>query len=338
MKDNQNLKNIQVQRAKIIDLIREFFKKAGFLEVETPILVPYAGTEPYLDPIKINFRDDKGTNYSGYLITSPEYSLKKLLALGFDKIFEITKAFRQKEAFGGYHNIEFSLLEWYRLNSNYRQIMKDVENLIYFLAKKINKKSSVSYLGQKIDLTPPWRMISVKEAFKIYSQIDLEKVKKFNDFKKILISKNYSLNKENTWDDLFFLIFLNEIEPCLPKNQPVIIYDYPLPQAALAKKKNPKSFYAERFEVYIGGLEIANAFSELTDYKEQEKRLKQEQKLRKKLKKEIIPIDKEFIFALKSGIPASAGIALGIDRLQMLLLDIEDINDLLIFPAKKIFN
>jgi len=141
--------------------------------------------------------------------------------------------------------------------------------------------------------------------------------------------------KIRNFDDWFYLVFLNQIEPNLPKNGPLILYDYPLPQAALAKRKSQKSFYAERFEVYLGGVELCNAFSELTDPKEQEQRLKKEQNIRKKLKKEVIPIDKTFLEALKSGLPKTSGNALGIDRLEMLLLDVKDINDLLTFPVKK---
>jgi len=150
-------------------------------------------------------------------------------------------------------------------------------------------------------------------------------------------AKGYKLEKGMDKNDLFYLIFLNEIEPNLDKTKPVFLYDYPIYQGALAKKKKNKPFYVERFELFIGGMEIANAFSELLDYKEQLKRLKEEQKLRKKMKREFIEIDKDFIKALKSGIKPTGGIALGVDRLEMLLLNIKDINDLLMFPARDLF-
>jgi len=334
IKLDPKLKEIQIKRAEICDLIRYFFKKKGFLEMQTPTLVPSAGQEPYLSPIGVNFRDEKGKKYEGFLITSPEYSLKKLLAAGFDKMFELARVFREKEGFGGTHNTEFTMLEWYRAKSDYRQIMKDTENLVYFLNKKINKSKHLNYQGNKIDLTTPWLRIKVKEAFSEYAGVNLDKAKTLKSFKTQIKNEDYLADD---WNSMFYSIFLNEIEPKLPKNKPVIIYNYPLPQASLSKRKG-NTFYAERFEVYIGGLELANAFTELTDSKEQLKRLKEEQSLRKKIRADFIPIDKDFLLALKSGLPPSGGIALGLERLQMLLLNIKDINDLLVFPAKQIFH
>ena len=353
IKFNQKLKKIQILRSKITDLVRDFFKKQGFLEIQTPTLVKCAGQEPYIEPIKVDFQDEKNKKYQGFLITSPEYSLKKLLVAGFGKIFELAKVFRSNESFGGLHNPEFTMLEWYRANSDYLQIMKDVEKLVYFLNKKINHRvpqsgtkvkmkqrlhrlnsNYLKYRDQKIDLTLPWPRLSLKEAFLKYAHINLDKAKSISAFKSQIKNKNYLVND---WNDIFYSVFLNEIEPNLPKNRPIIIYDYPLPQASLAKRKNKNSFYAERFEVYMGGLELANAFSELTDPVEQYERLKKEQILRKKMKKNFIPIDKDFIHSLELGMLPSGGIALGLERLQMLLLNIKDINDLLPFSAKELF-
>lgn len=341
MKEIKDLIKIQTQRSQIIDLIRQFFKTKGFLEVQTPLLTRYISTEPYIDPLAVSFFDDKNNKYTGYLITSPEYSLKKLLALGFNNIFEITKAFRQKEAFGKFHNPEFTILEWYRTHANYRQVMKDTEELVYYLTQTLYHQSYIFYQGQKIDVSLPWLRISIKQAFKKYAHLNLDQAKNLRSFQKIVQNKGYEREishfQNTNWNDLFYLIFLNEIEPHLPKDRAVILYDYPLPQAALAKRKNKKSFYAERFEAYLGGIEICNAFSELLDWREQLKRLKEDQKERQRLKKEFIEIDKTFISALKSKIPPTAGNALGVDRLQMLLLDISDIDDLLPFSANKMF-
>ena len=337
---NKRIIEIQRQREKIIDLIREFFKQRGFLEVQTPILTKGMSTEPYIDPIKVEFFDDKNKKYEGYLITSPEYNLKKLLSLGFPNLFEITKAFRQKESFGGWHNLEFTILEWYRVNSNYLDMMKDTEELVFYLVNKLYQRDYLIFQNQKIDLSLPWQRLSIKKAFLKWAQIDLDKNKTLRDFKKTLKKKDYARNinlQSFDWNDCFYLVFLNEIENNLPKDKAVILYDYPLPQAALAKRKNKKSFYAERFEAYIGGIELCNAFSELTDWREQLKRLKEDQKIRKKLHKDFIPIDKTFIDALKSKLPPLSGNALGVDRLEMLLLDIKDINDLLLFPINKMF-
>lgn len=337
LEENQVFKKIQVKRARILDLIREFFKDRGFLEVQTPILVKIASLEPYLNPIPVYFEDEKNRRHKGYLITSPEYSLKKLLAAGFENIFEVTRAFRGNEAFGGIHNPEFSILEWYRVHSDYHEIIKDTENLIYFLAKKLLRKNYISFQGEKIDVSLPWPRMTVKQAFKKFSGIDLDKTKNLAYFKKIVRDKGYFISKNADQSELFYTIFLNEIEPRFSKNQPMIIYDYPLYQAALARRKSKTSFYAERFEVFITRMEICNGFSELLDWKEQEARFKAEQEVKKRLKKEVISIDESLINALKSDIPASAGNGLGVERLEMLLLDIEDINELLPFSAKHLF-
>ncbi len=328
------MKEIQVKRSKINELIRAFFKKEGFLEMQTATLVQCAGQEPYLSPLEVSFKDEREKEYHGFLITSPEYSLKKMLAAGFDKVFELARVFRGNESFGGTHNPEFTMLEWYRANSDYRKIMEDTEELVSSLNKEINGSLHLDYQGQKIDLTPPWPRITVKDAFLKYAGINLDEARTLSSFQKQIKNKRYLADD---WNDIFYSVFLNEIEPNLPKDKPVIIYDYPLPQASLSKKKSEDSFYAERFEVYVAELELANAFSELTDAKEQEQRLKEEQELRKRMEKTFIPIDKDFIFALESGLLPSGGIALGIDRLQMLLLDIKDVNDLLPFPAKDLF-
>ena len=336
MKQNRFLR-IQQQRAKIIDAIRQFFKRKGFLEVSTPMFVKLPGMEPYLNPLPYSFADEKNKRYKGYVITSPEYSLKKLLSLGFPKLFEITKVFRQNESFGGAHNPEFTLIEWYRPHSDYRRIMKDTEELVSGLATMLYGKPAITYCGTKINLTPPWLKISVKQAFKKYAGINLDQAKTLTQFKALFRKNKYPIPHQATWDDLFYYVFLNFIEPNFPKDKPVIIYDYPLPQAALAKRKSKDSFYAERFEAYIAGIEICNAFSELTDWKEQYKRLKEECSLRKKLGKNLYGVDMDFIDALKSGMPETGGIALGIERLEMLLLNIKDINDLLALPAKELW-
>jgi len=336
MRQNSSSKEIQLKRIKINNLIRDFFSKKGFLEMQTPTLVKCAGQEPYLTPMEVKFKNEKNEEYKGFLITSPEYSLKKLLVAGFKKIFEMARVFRSNESFGGTHNSEFTMLEWYRADSNYQKIMKDVEQLVFFLNKNINHSNYLIYQGQKIELTPPWPKITIKKAFSKYANINLDKMQNLKTFKRHIKNKSYFMDSDD-WNDIFYLIFLNEIESRLPKDKPIIIYDYPLSQASLAKRKNKKSFYAERFEVYIAGLELANAFSELTDPKEQYKRFKKEQILRKKMKKSFIPIDKDLIHALELKLPPSGGIALGLERLQMLLLNIKDINDLLPFPAKQLF-
>ena len=298
------------QRAIIIDAIRAFFKKEGFLEVDTPCLVNLPGMEPYLDPLKTEKITGQGKKKNAYLITSPEYAMKKLLADGFEKIYTICSCFRNGESPSSLHNTEFKMLEWYRANSDYNKIMQDTENLIYNINKKLNNSDFLEYQGKKIDLSPPWPRIK-------FSDIYPEKIKSEQDEK------------------IFHQVFADEIEPGLGWDKPVIIQDYPACMAALSKLKNKDT--AERFEVYIAGIELANAFSELTDWEEQKKRLEQELELRKDLEKQIYPIDNTFIETLKCGMPESGGIAMGVDRLIMLLTNSRSLKEVILFPDEEIF-
>ena len=310
--------------------IRNFFNKEDFLEVQTPILNKIPGMEPHLTPFETQFTNKTKL----YLNTSPELQMKKLLANGFDKLFNITKVFRNGEIGGRFHNPEFTMLEWYRKNANYENIMEDCENLLLTLCP--SKK--IKYQNKIINLEKPWPRISTNELFIKYCDINLLENRDFKTFKKTAISKNYDINGCHNWDDIFFKIFLNHIEKNLGLNRPTIIYDYPSSQAALAQKKKSQPFFAERFELYIAGVELANAFSELIDADEQRKRLIEEQNIRKKLKKTIFDIDEEFLASLESIIEPCSGIALGIDRLLMILLDKTDIKDLILFPLEKYLN
>ena len=334
---DKSLVSIQKKRALIMAAMREFFASKGFLEVFTPSFVKLPGMEPYLNPLSFSFADEKGKWFKGFVITSPEYALKKLLSREFPKLYEITKVFRQGESFGPLHNPEFTLVEWYRPHSDYKKIMQDTEQLVCAACLAVNKTLKIKYGAQHIDLSGPWRRISVKSAFQEWAHIDLDRCKTLTGFKKQIGARAYPIPKNANWDDLFYLVFLNEIEPRFPKDKPIMVYDYPLPQAALAKRTKPGSFYAQRFEAYIGGIEIANAFSELTNWREQYTRLQSECALRKKLGKEMYGVDMDFINALRSGMPETGGIALGIERLQMILLNIQDINNLLPFPAKDLW-
>lgn len=345
-------------RAKILSLIREFFCKENFLEVETPSLVRLPGMEPHLDPIKVTCPILGGWR-DGYLITSPEYAMKKILAAGFPRIFQICKSFRGGEATDKLHNPEFTILEWYRANADYRDIMKDVERLFLCILKNLLSqisnfsaqggsasggqlqtsnlgKNFIKYQGQTIDLTPPWPRVTLKAAFKKYAKIDLDRALDRGSMAREAEMKGYTVLKEDSFDDIFFKIFLSEIEPHLGKGRPTILYDWPAKMAALSRPKKSDPKYAERFEVYIGGLEMGNAFSELVDPVMQRKRLAEEKKLRKKLGKESYNIDEDFLRALRS-VPPSGGIAMGVDRIVMLFADAKNIDEVLFFPANQIF-
>jgi lysyl-tRNA synthetase class 2 len=325
------------ERVRIFQLIREFFEKEGFLEVDTPLLVRLPGMEPYLDVFKTRFFTDPQKKDQGedmYLITSPEYAMKKLLVAGYEKIFQIARSFRNKETASNLHNPEFSLLEWYRAYAGYEEVMEDCEKLVHFLTTRLFENDFLQYQGSNINVSPPWPRLKVRDAFLEYAGIQHEDFEDPVRLREAALKKGYKVNEKTPFEDVFFLIFMNEIEPKLGFDKPVILFDYPIQMAALSKACEDDPRYAERFEIYIAGMELANAFTELNDPDEQRKRLEAERLERQKLQKDDYPVDQSFISALEFGMPPSAGPALGVDRLIMLLTDTPDINNVLFFPHK----
>lgn len=319
-------------RSQIIQTVREYFITHGFLEVDTPNLVSSLIPESYLEYFKTKLIDRKGTSRAMYLTTSPESSLKKLLAGGIGNCFEITKSFRNNETDSATHNPEFTILEWYRINSTYEDIMKDCEDLFLFLLKKLKLPKMLNYQSHKVDLTPPWERLSLVKAFKKYAHMDLERCLTDERMRTQAVKKSYLVSPQTTWEEIFNQIILNEIEPHLgTHDSPTILFDYPSSEAALAQKKPEDPRFAERFELYIAGLELGDCYTELIDPKEQEKRFEKEQILRKQKGKMEVPADTDFLEALKA-VPLCSGIAVGLDRLVMLFTDSPRIQDVLAFP------
>lgn len=340
--NNPDLKNNIFLRENIIHAIRDFFLIKKFHEIETPLLVPAVIPESYLESFSTDLIDRKRNKNGMFLTTSPEASLKKLLVANIGNCFEITKGFRNGETDSLLHSPEFTILEWYRVNATYQEIMRDCEGLIIYILHKINyarikdlKNSRIIYQGKTIDLTPPWKRISVPAALQKYAGISFDEItnKKGEMFPKALIAevakkKGYQIESKNSWEEIFNQIFLNEIEPHLGMNgKPTIIYDYPTPMAGLAKIKESDTRLTERFELYIGGLELGDCYTELTDYKEQKNRFLEEIRKIRLLKKTKIVPDLDFISALKHGLPECSGMAIGIDRIVMLFTNTKNILD-----------
>lgn len=334
------LKNRYFIREKVVDTIRAFFKNQGFHEVSTPILVPTPSAESNLEVFETELRTKEGTKRRGFLIMSPEYSLKKLISAGFGNIFEITKSFRNEEEVSRLHNPEFTMLEWYRVGANYKNIMEDFEKLFLEIIKVTRENVDLKnyiYQGENYDVSLPWIRITVAECFEKYAGIDTETLLSEEKLLKKAEGKGYSINN-SSWEQVFYQIFFNEIEPKLKATgKPAFVYDYPLSQAALSKVCDYDSRFAERFELFFAGLELGNCFSELTDPAEQEARFKSDLALRKQMGKTEYGIDQDFITALKTGMPEVAGIAVGVDRLVMLASDAPTISDTLLFPAGELF-
>ena len=293
-----------IVRARIIQAIRSFFIDHDYIEIETPIRIPAPAPESHIDAVESG---------DWFLQTSPELCMKMLLAAGFRRIFQICKCFRQAER-GRWHLPEMTMLEWYRINSSYLDMMHECEILIDHIARQINSKNTLTYQDAEIDLTPPWSRISVAEAFKSFTSMSMEAA------------------LEN---DRFDEIMVEAIEPNLGQRRPAFLYDYPASRGALARTKPEDRRYAERFELYIGGLEICNAFSELTDPVEQRQRFESERNRRKDFGKSIYPMPEKFLNAL-GDMPEAAGNALGIDRLVMLFADTHNIDEVVAFTPEEL--
>ncbi len=292
------------QRAKIIQGVRAFFIDHGYLEVETPHRIPAPAPECHIDAIPAG---------DGFLHTSPELCMKRMSAAGYGKIFQICHCWRSGER-GSRHIPEFTLLEWYRSGCDYVALMAECEAMIQAAASVVNAGQCVSYQGQKIDLSSPWKRISVEEAFRSYAPLSMREALK---------------------QDLFDEIMVRDIEPNLGLGKPAFIYDYPAERKALARLKAEKPDLAERFELYMGGLEIANAFSELTDADEQRERFRQENEHRRSMGKPAYSLPEKFLHELDD-MPPSAGIALGIDRLVMVLLEASSIDEVVVFTPEEL--
>ncbi len=287
-------------RAAVINGIRAFFCQQGFLEIETPLRTPAIAPEQFILPY---------TSEGWFLSTSPELQMKRLLSAGYEKIFQVCHCFRKDER-GRHHNPEFTMLEWYRAGADYEQIIRDTEGLVLDLARRLGHGTALNYQGQRIDLNLPWPRITVQEAYTKWAGWDPLK-----DF-----------DGQRFDDDL-----VDKVIPHFPIDRPTVILDYPPECAALARLKPGRKEVAERAEIFIGGLEIANGYSELNDPAEQESRFRLEMETMQKAGKPCTWPQK-FIEAVRQ-MPECSGIAVGVDRLVMLLCNAPSIDDVIAFPS-----
>ena len=326
-------KNLEL-RAKVLAGIRAFFAREGFLEIDPPILVPLPGMEPHLVPFSTTLLDQAGRARGFHLHTSPEYALKKILSAGLKRIYALGHVFRNGEI-SPTHNPEFTLLEWYRAGEDYSALMADCEAMVVHLTETLGMDLRITYREKPLDLTPPWARIPLGEAMREHAGVDLERITTLEALVEAAREKGYGeVSLSWPWEDVFYRIFLQEVEPRLPSHRPFFLVDYPVEMAALARPKPGAPRWVERFELYAGGLELANAFSELTDPVEQRRRLYEEHRQREAIGQVAYPVDVSFLEALERGMPDSAGIALGVDRVVMLLADAPAIRDTLPFPGE----
>ncbi len=311
-------------RMEIIKSIRNFFDAQGFWEVETPILQTMPTADIHIHGFKTELLGvDLKPQKTLYLQTSPEFEMKKLMVAGVSSLYQICKTFRNGES-TKLHSAEFTMIEWYKTGADYTDIMEDCTKLLRAIAPEYK------YKNLTCDPSKEWQRISVAEAFSEMANIDLSQyLNNTAAFSKAISTTGIRVAKDDQWDDLFFRVMAEKIEPYLGVGVPTILYDYPASMACLARKKESDPRYAERFELYVCGIELANAFSELTNAAEQRQRFEEDMSAKQKLYGESYPLDEDFLKALETGLPECAGIALGIDRLVMLATGAEDIEQVL---------
>ncbi|HSK02292.1 MAG TPA: EF-P lysine aminoacylase EpmA, partial [Kofleriaceae bacterium] len=319
-------------RARALAALRAFFDGGGFLEVETPLLVPSPGLEIHLDAVPAG---------GGYLITSPEYQMKRLLAGGFERIYQVCRCFRGNER-GPHHAGEFTMIEWYRAHAELDAIAADVEALVAHVCRAVSGRavarvpagegagaaahaagagggaagSGGGAAVREIDVTPPWPRLTVRDAMRRWAEVEIAGDEPAAALAAAVRAAGIDVAPDAAWDDAFFAAFLARVEPAIAAlDRPLILEDWPAPLAALARRTDADPRIAHRFEAYVGGLELANAFGELTDPVEQRARFEDDLRIRAARGKPCYPIDERLLASLAEGLPPSAGVALGFDRL-----------------------
>lgn len=299
--------------------VRAFFDARDFLETPTPIAVESPGMEPHIRPFRV--LPAGADSPVRYLQTSPEFAMKRLLAGGLERIYQLAPVFRD-EPRAPTHLPEFTMLEWYRANAGYEAIMDDTEQLVAHVAAAIHGTTVIPWQGAGIDVTPPWPRLRIRDLFAEHAGVTLLPS---TDLRGECARLGLRTADSDGWDDLYHRIWLEVIEPRLPRRA-LFVLRYPPSQAALSViDADPDGTpWARRFEVYAGGLELANAFQELTDPAEQRRRFEADMALRARTYGADFPpspMPEAFLSALHEGMPPSSGIALGLDRLVMLLAD-----------------
>ncbi len=309
MPETAERRRVAMARARLMELVRFRLGARGYQEVETPALVPAPGMEPHITAFEADFIPEMegARKRRVYLHTSPEYAMKRLLAEGFGDVFQICKVFRNGEV-ASTHNPEFTMLEFYRSPGDVDGLLADLEDLVRAVAQQRWTAPAARLFDQ------PFSRITVREAFARFSGHGMPDVAAAD------------------FEERFFEVFLAEVEPKLAEGPPVFLTEYPASMAALARLKPGDASVSERFELYAGGFELANGFGELNDGNEQRRRLLSEQSARRDRGRAVYPIDERFLAAV-GHMPPSAGVAVGLDRLLMLLLGKRRIEEVLLFPA-----
>jgi len=316
-------------RSQVINALRQFLNERGFIEVETPVLQPSPGgalARPFVT-------HHHALDQDFYLRIAPELHLKRLIVGGLDRVYELGRIFRN-EGVSTRHNPEFTMLESYQAYADYNDVMDMLEEMVAWVSKKVMGTTKVKYGDYKIDFKPPWPRLTLREAVEQYSGIDFVTYPTADGLRDRMRDKmkarGLEVDPQKNWAKLVDELIATFVEPSLIK--PTFLKDYPVSMSPLAKTKPGEDRVVERFETFAGGMEIANAFSELNDPDEQRQRFVQQQKERYEKDEESWTIDEDYLLALEYGMPPTGGLGVGIDRLVMLLTNQQSIREVILFP------
>jgi lysyl-tRNA synthetase class 2 len=312
------------RRSRLLAIIREFFARRDYLEVETPLRVEAPGLEPHLCAVSSGDR---------FLITSPEYQMKRLLVAGLPRIYSLGKCFRDDES-GPLHSLEFTMLEWYRAFTDTRSLMAETEALVKQAARALD--ATPKAFGRPLDLTRPFARLSVAEASAAHAGVEIADGPSAVQLAERMATAGFDVDVDERYEELFCRLLVERVEPALQQLDAVFLCDFPAPLAALARLHPQNERFADRFELYLGGVELANAFGELTNPEEQRQRLIADQQAKKALGLPVYPLDERFLSALEEGMPPCSGIALGVDRLLMVLTGAASLRDTIAFSPDEV--
>ena len=321
---NREVKEVFITRSRIIDAIREYLKALGFIEVETPILQKVAAGA-FAKPFKTYH---EALDEVLYLRIALELPLKRLVVGGIDRVFEIGRVFRN-EGISTKHNPEFTILELYKAYSDYSEMMEILEGMVLYASEKVLGTRKVIYDGKEIDLSPPWRRVSLRDIVLEKTGIDLMKFMDEESLAQEMLERGFKVEEPLNYGRMVDKLISSFEEELI---NPTIIYDYPKKMSPLAKEKGDG--WVERFEAFIGGMEIANSFTELNDPIEQRRRFEEQERMRGR-EEDIDRLDEDFLLALEYGMPPTGGLGVGIDRLVMILTGQTSIRDVILFPLLK---
>jgi lysyl-tRNA synthetase class 2 len=322
---NQEVRHIFITRTRAVSAMRRFLDGRGFLEVETPVLQPiYGGATARPFETYHNVLDR-----TLYLRISNELYLKRLIVGGLDRVYEIARDFRN-EGISTKHNPEFSMMECYQAYADYHDMMELTEYMVAFITQEALGTTRLTYQGHTFDVTPPWPRLTMRDAIRDRTGIDIVEHDTLAGLRVAIRARNLNVDPQPTWGKTVDELMKNYVEPGLVA--PIFILDYPIDLSPLAKKRPDNPRFVERFEAFIGGFEIANAFSELNDPLDQQERFLMQVELREAGEEETHPVDDDYVQALMYGMPPTGGLGVGVDRLVMILTDQASIREVILFP------